>query len=553
MEKYTLNDRLTKYWFHYVIILPALLLILVFKVIPLIGNFVLPFVQYNLFKGFFNSPWVGFNNFKEIFQSVYWSRILSNTLALKAGFIVAASLTAIAASLALSSINSKKIKSFFTTVFLIPYFIPAVVFAYIVIYVLSPSSSPFFNFQSLPLAQTQWFRLIFILVETIRNFGIPTIVALAAIHYRSACKNTNRLKFSMKFLTALKAVSAFILIQISSLLSLNFEMLNLLYSPMVYEVADTMETFIYRNGLVQASFSSSAAISLIKFIVHLICSLGAYFILKNFFKKELFGGQQKEVVKNKDSSCVPGTIIAVIFSIPVALVLFLTFIYPFFASGTAEGIHAFNSTMLVRSFLTYGFAAVFSVIVNAVITLTLAYPLTVRDLPGKLIYKIFLIIIMVAGSGSVSEYLFFRKLGMFNTMFPFIITGFFTIINVFVLKSIFNAHYGEEKIQSSKSGKSEVELFFSMFVPKCLKPLLALGILQFITMWNSFRTILAYNANSSTMSPAMLFRNMISSPSFSEPSVMKTGMLITIPSLALFIIFRKLINSEVLIGRMRKM
>jgi putative aldouronate transport system permease protein len=87
-------------------------------------------------------------------------------------------------------------------------------------------------------------------------------------------------------------------------------------------------------------------------------------------------------------------------------------------------------------FLVLTFVAV---IFHLLITLTLAYPLTVKDLPGRRLYKGFLLIVMLLGVGSISEYFMVHEMGMANTIFPYMFLGFFNIVSVFVLKSIFNS------------------------------------------------------------------------------------------------------------------
>ena len=57
-----------------------------------------------------------------------------------------------------------------------------------------------------------------------------------------------------------------------------------LYSPMVYEVADILDTYVYRVGLMQLNFSYSAAIGLFRNAIGLALVLGT-----NAFAKKMEG------------------------------------------------------------------------------------------------------------------------------------------------------------------------------------------------------------------------------------------------------------------------
>lgn len=58
---------------------PVVLYFVVFCYIPMFGN-IMAFEDYSVGKGFFHSEWVGFRWFREFFSSVYFGRLMKNTL-----------------------------------------------------------------------------------------------------------------------------------------------------------------------------------------------------------------------------------------------------------------------------------------------------------------------------------------------------------------------------------------------------------------------------------------------------------------------------------------
>ena len=73
---------LRKYGFFYLLILPGLIYLIVFKYLPLAG-LTIAFKQYQPgmgFQGIFTSQWVGLKHFRKFMGSYYFGEIMRNTL-----------------------------------------------------------------------------------------------------------------------------------------------------------------------------------------------------------------------------------------------------------------------------------------------------------------------------------------------------------------------------------------------------------------------------------------------------------------------------------------
>ena len=77
-----MRQVLKRVWFYryiYLLMLPGLLYFLVFEYVPMWG-IIIAFQDFQFWKGPFNSPWVGFENFRRFFESIYFVRLMRNTL-----------------------------------------------------------------------------------------------------------------------------------------------------------------------------------------------------------------------------------------------------------------------------------------------------------------------------------------------------------------------------------------------------------------------------------------------------------------------------------------
>src|SRR5699024_3452652 len=80
-------------------------------------------------------------------------------------------------------------------------------------------------------------------------------------------------------------------------------------------------------------------------------------------------------------------------------------------------------------------------IFNLIITVLLAYPLTATDSKGKVVYEIFLIILLVMGQGGIHEYLYYARLRILGTVYPYIFNNIFSIMNIVVLGAMYSSEY----------------------------------------------------------------------------------------------------------------
>lgn len=66
-----------------------------------------------------------------------------------------------------------------------------------------------------------------------------------------------------------------------------------------------------------------------------------------------------------------------------------------------------------------------------------AYPLSVRDLPGRKFFSIFFIITMYFGGGLVPAYLIVKQTGLINSMWALFLPGGVAVGNMIIMRNFF--------------------------------------------------------------------------------------------------------------------
>lgn len=118
--------------------LPGFLLLLIFNYVPMIG-IIIGFKDYNPNLGLFDSPWVGLKNFEFYFTSEDMVRTMRNTLSYSVTFIILNLVTAVGLALMFYNLRNRKALKVYNTIVILPRFLSAVLIAFIVYILLSPT------------------------------------------------------------------------------------------------------------------------------------------------------------------------------------------------------------------------------------------------------------------------------------------------------------------------------------------------------------------------------------------------------------------------------
>ena len=288
-------------------VLPGLLFFLVFKYLPMYG-LIIAFKNYKGstggFFGIMNAEWVGLQNFITFFESVYFLRVLKNTLLISCYRIIFSFPAPIILALMINEIRGRRVKKAVQTITYMPYFLSWVVVAGLMNILLSPTSGPVnavlngFGIESVYfMGDSRYFRSMLVISEIWKNVGYGSIVYLAAIsnvdqeQFEAArVDGANKLQ-QIWYITlpSIKGIIAIMLIlSVGRILDDNFEQIFNMYSPAVYDVADVFETYIYRSGIVDGKFSYTAAVGLFKSLISLLLIMTTNKITKKMGEEGLF-------------------------------------------------------------------------------------------------------------------------------------------------------------------------------------------------------------------------------------------------------------------------
>ncbi len=122
--------RLKKDWIRnrslYALVIPVLLFYILFHYKPMYGA-IIAFKDFSPALGVAKSEWVGFANFERFFTSIYFGRLIKNTVLLSVYNLIFGFPAPIILALLLNEVRNKKFKSLTQTVTYLPHFISLIV------------------------------------------------------------------------------------------------------------------------------------------------------------------------------------------------------------------------------------------------------------------------------------------------------------------------------------------------------------------------------------------------------------------------------------------
>ena len=266
----------------YMLMIPVLVYYFVFSYIPMYGA-VIAFKNFQPGASIFSSPWVGFQNFIDFFTSPLFPRLMTNTLLISIYSLVFGFPIPIILALSINELVGKRFKRVVQTATYLPHFISMVVVCGIIrdfTFTDGVINQIITQLGGAPIAflqKPEYFRPIYVITGIWQSAGWSSIIYLSALagidkELFDAAKVDGANKFRqilhVSIPSLMPTIITLFILNLGSMLSVGSEKILLLYNPAIYETADVISTYVYRKGLLDFSWSFSAAVGLFNSVVN---------------------------------------------------------------------------------------------------------------------------------------------------------------------------------------------------------------------------------------------------------------------------------------------
>lgn len=275
--------------------LPAVLLVLLFNYVPILGNVVAfqeydPYLSDNGIVSILNSPWVGLENFQRIFaDSSFWNAV-KNTLVLFFLQLVLYFPIPILLALLINSVVRPRVRAISQAILYLPHF-----FSWVLVIAVFQQLFGGAGLLSQLLRENGYdgldimtnpdtFAFLITAQSVWKDAGWGIIVFLAALAsvnpdlYEAAAMDGANRRRRMWHVTlpALRPVIALLLVlRVGDALTVGFEQILLQRDAVGPGAAEVLDTFVWWNGVRNQDFGYAAAAGLVKGIISLGLVLAA--------------------------------------------------------------------------------------------------------------------------------------------------------------------------------------------------------------------------------------------------------------------------------------
>lgn len=297
----------SKHWQLYSMLLIMFITLLIFNYWPMTG-LQLAFKDWripigNQAGGIWGSPWATdelgnldlLKHFKTLFTNPKVYPTFFNTLRISLLRLVCGFPMPILLALFLNELTSDKFRKTVQSISYLPYFISWVIIANILKDLTASQSalqnllSGLFGHEVDFFGNGNLFIVLLIISDIWKNVGWGTIIYFAALtgigpelYEAGMVDGANRWQ-RMRYITLpgiLPAVSINLIFSVSGIVYGGFDQIYNLYNPLVYDKADILETYLFRNGVIGGDYSLGTAMGLFNSVVAFILVILANKVIK---------------------------------------------------------------------------------------------------------------------------------------------------------------------------------------------------------------------------------------------------------------------------------
>jgi len=303
IKKRNMLREIKRYRSVYILLVIPFTYYIIFKYIP-IWNGQIAFKDFMPMDGVTGSKWIGFAHFQTFIKSFYFTELLRNTLFYSFGKLLVSVPAAIILAVTLYESLHRKLAKVVQTLAYLPHFLSWVIMYGILLVLLAPGDGIINDiiklFGGRPVAfltDTHTFPWIVIISDAWKEMGWSAIIFIAALLgidptlFEAAMVegvNAPQRVWYITLPSIRPVIVMVVLLRLGTILDAGFNQMFMLYSIPVYSVADIIDTWVYRQGLLEFQFGLATAVGIFKGVIGLMLVVLSNWMVKKVSDSGLF-------------------------------------------------------------------------------------------------------------------------------------------------------------------------------------------------------------------------------------------------------------------------
>ena len=176
----------------------------------------------------------------------------------------------------------------------------------------------------------------------------------------------------------------------------------------------------------------------------------------------------------------------------------------------------FGNGSFVTAFKNSAIILVCGVATALLLTVPIAYVLSVRTLPGRKFFNILIVIPYVFNVGMIPAYLLIVNIGLIDHLAAVFLPGAISTYNCIIMRQFFMGIPNELKESAKIDGCGEIQVLTKIIMPLSKAIILTVGLFYAVAFWNNFFQAMLYLNNPKLQPLPVILRNILLASGMSE-------------------------------------
>jgi putative aldouronate transport system permease protein len=169
----------------------------------------------------------------------------------------------------------------------------------------------------------------------------------------------------------------------------------------------------------------------------------------------------------------------------------------------------FEYPMIWRAYFNTVYYTTFGTLINIVLTLFAAYPLSRKSFLGRKFFNLMVFIPIIFTSGIIPSFLVVNGLGLRNSVWAMVLPGAIMSFNVVLMRTFLEEIPGALEEAARIDGASHAVILLKIILPLSLPSIATIGLFYAVGHWNSFFGALLYLRDPEMHPIQIVLRNIV--------------------------------------------
>ncbi len=168
-----------------------------------------------------------------------------------------------------------------------------------------------------------------------------------------------------------------------------------------------------------------------------------------------------------------------------------------------------STNSFVNSLKSTVFITVVGTSLNLVVTFSMAYALTRRNVPGRRLFQAMIIVTLFFNAGIIPTYLVVQKIGLLNSYWALIFVSLTNAWSLIVVRSFIQSIPADLENSARIDGCSDLGVFFQIIVPLSMPAVAAFTLFFAVHHWNTYFNALIYISDTRKWTLQLLIKQLV--------------------------------------------